>query len=327
MASSEDSYSSDDSYIAWDGARYPGSPPAGWYLAVDNRWWPPQEVIDEGVPEMQSPAESLAVPKQTIPTIGKVIVDDHADDGATHSSDRTVRPEVARPAAGPTQPLEAPVTTPEVERPTPTADWAPNTSNTQPPAEKGPQPPNAPPPQRRRGRGRRRSGHPLRIVFVIAALLLFRNCNGILDTDADQASDFSVEAAETTVATFPPITTPERPVPTIVNAEDGGAATSAPTKALSETDSIAVVLGPNNIEVLARCKSGLLTTQVLAPEEPAAYTIRFNLRTDVDGEPVADPVEVQLVFPDEETGGFIAVGSHDIGPGLCAIDSAELLSP
>ncbi|MGH1492014.1 MAG: hypothetical protein ACRBK7_21940 [Acidimicrobiales bacterium] len=38
----------DSSYIAWDGVLYEGSPPSGWYLAADNRWWPPQEMIESG---------------------------------------------------------------------------------------------------------------------------------------------------------------------------------------------------------------------------------------------------------------------------------------
>ena len=43
----------EESYIAWDGSRYPGPPPPGWYLAVDNRWWPPQELIDGGADRPQ----------------------------------------------------------------------------------------------------------------------------------------------------------------------------------------------------------------------------------------------------------------------------------
>ncbi len=30
----------DSSYVAWDGNKYGGEPPEGWYLAADARWWP-----------------------------------------------------------------------------------------------------------------------------------------------------------------------------------------------------------------------------------------------------------------------------------------------
>lgn len=39
---------STDTYTAWDGSRYAGQPPDGWYLAADNRWWPSQDLIRAG---------------------------------------------------------------------------------------------------------------------------------------------------------------------------------------------------------------------------------------------------------------------------------------
>lgn len=57
----------DGYYTAWDGSRYLGPPPDGWFLAADNRWWPapeaetpgPRHVEDEGpTPAPQTPSSS-----------------------------------------------------------------------------------------------------------------------------------------------------------------------------------------------------------------------------------------------------------------------------
>ncbi len=33
-----------DSFVAWNGLSYAGSPPHGWFLAQDDRWWPTETV-------------------------------------------------------------------------------------------------------------------------------------------------------------------------------------------------------------------------------------------------------------------------------------------
>ena len=55
------------SYIAWDGKRYPGVPPMGWFLGADNRWWPNKDLLGtqrEADPS-QTPATTEAMPGAT----------------------------------------------------------------------------------------------------------------------------------------------------------------------------------------------------------------------------------------------------------------------
>ncbi|MGI9594646.1 MAG: hypothetical protein ACR2QK_00720 [Acidimicrobiales bacterium] len=49
-------------YIAWDGKRYQGGPPSDWYLAADNRWWPPQQAIETDSEDGRSAAHQSPPP-------------------------------------------------------------------------------------------------------------------------------------------------------------------------------------------------------------------------------------------------------------------------
>ncbi len=167
-------------YVAWDGSRYTGIPPDGWYLAVDNRWWPPQDIIDGGATRTDDPPSANA-PESDQPSESR----------PPTPSDRP------RPPATAVRPEWAPIS----------AD-GPNRGESQgPEGAPGPPDPGVPggpsggqvgPRRRASGQGRR---HRIRPGFLIPILIfvLFR-CAA--ESDQSSAPDFQPSA--TVVSTIPP---------------------------------------------------------------------------------------------------------------------------
>ena len=96
----------DDFYIAWDGREYAGIPPEGWFLAADNRWWPPRELIDGDDAVGQSPEDPLPDP-------------------STSTSLPSAGPPVTGPPAGAPPTDWAPTTGSPAEEPQPPTQWGP----------------------------------------------------------------------------------------------------------------------------------------------------------------------------------------------------------
>ncbi len=110
-----------DTYVAWDGMRYDGSPPSGWYLGADNRWWPSKDVPPEdrvGDPPPPRATDAIPPAKPPSPPAG------------------TSPPAPRRPANG------------YNAAPAPTA-WAPSPGGQPPPPDGPPIAVGAPTPQRR----------------------------------------------------------------------------------------------------------------------------------------------------------------------------------
>lgn len=136
-----------DSYIAWDGNRYPGSPPEDWFLAVDNRWWPSPELLgDADSPHAERP-----------------------EDEATYGSRQT--PDRIETAAAPPPP-QATQTRPSEPQAAPES-WAPDSS---PSSEREPSSSGPVAGGQRAQRPRRRSGKKSgsRFFWPIAIFALFR---------------------------------------------------------------------------------------------------------------------------------------------------------
>lgn len=160
-----------NTYVAWDGERYEGQPPAGWYLAADNRWWPPQELI-EGSDEPPRDPELDAYLETSAP----------------------VDPYVANPddPFGPD-----PAHQNEYEQPAPPESWAPQSgTEARPPA------PEHRLPQTRRPAGRPQASSPPRrkqgrfpVGFIIPMVIF-----GLLRCNADDPSaEFPVSDEPTVI--------------------------------------------------------------------------------------------------------------------------------
>ena len=168
----------EESYIAWDGSRYSGPPPPGWYLAVDNRWWPPQELIDGGAGGPEGARSGPA------PGLGQ--------SAANHAADPTSLP---RPPASGVRPEWAPTS----------ADGSSQAGRQEPnPVDLGvPAVPGGRPARPRSRSNRQVRKRRIRPGFVIPILIftLFRCAS---DSNEQAVPDFRPPA--TVVATIPPTT-------------------------------------------------------------------------------------------------------------------------
>ncbi len=176
---------SENTYVAWDGVLYEGSPPAGWYLATDNRWWPPQEIIEGDPYADEDPyATDLDDPYGTsngVPDDGMYspTLDEPSGSPYDEYDNSQGDPFGGPPAHG------SPTHGSRAQQPAPPDSWAPKSAGELPPprselppnptGNRGPGPPRGPRQGQRNRSGGRRSGG-FRPGFLIPFLIfgLFR---------------------------------------------------------------------------------------------------------------------------------------------------------
>jgi hypothetical protein len=304
--------SADDSYIAWDGSRYPGSPPAGWYLAVDNRWWPPQDLIDDSGPGMATSYDA-ATPdvdrSSTPPTPDPRPLDPAFGSAPTTPSTST-----------PTSPSR-PSTPPELETAPPSRpsqDWAPESyddtrSRRREPTSAG----TGPPRPTARSRRRRRNERTIRsnpFFFLLLMFGLFR-CASADFSQVEEATDvdISIEEGFDTDGLDQEI------------AED----TTLPNE-LQPNDAARLIESLGTVERIANgtsvgglCGDGVLRTALvdIEPSVAATYEATFVVSNDTSSVP-AQRVEIAYVVADDlEEGTTILVDEPlENMPSPCTVD-------
>lgn len=232
----------DEFYIAWDGRRYAGEPPAGWYLAADNRWWPSQAVVD-GDP---GPAVETGDGGPTsIPTTTRTPTRSPASRASSdHGRHPDPTPDLEATAGNPTSAHTgtAPRRPPE--------SWAPETGSAPPPQPTTtgrPPGPGTPAPTggRSQQRGRRRGGIPWR--FLIIGFVLYRCV----------ASSFESEPAPSVIPA------PTFGVPATTVAPTTGAPTTGAVGGFTTTAPPLDPASDPEVDVaISTCQSGLVTGTV-----------------------------------------------------------------
>ena len=195
----------DDFYIAWDGREYAGIPPEGWFLAADNRWWPPRDLIEEGDPskpdsgQRGTPSPEHGTPENAAPdyTERDYSERDHPFPDYTERDYSTPTP---LPAPTESQPEVNPGFDPTLagQNNDPPASWAPTPTGGGAPEE--PQAPGPQSPSRGRRSSRRKRGRQSR--FRLGPILFFffilSRCDGfaeVRDVFSAPAETGFVEAA------------------------------------------------------------------------------------------------------------------------------------
>lgn len=182
-----------DSYLAWDGIRYPGTPPLGWFLATDNRWWPPQELISDGA-ELDDLLDDHLDPDE---------IDDHLADPHQEPSPP---PDTASPHT-PDQQIHMPEMEQQLDLKVPDS-WAPEAG--QPPEvdweEHPPPSPRSRRPERTAGGGQSPTGGGSRRGFrgkFFIPLLLFLGFRAITAGSSDGTDDLVEDASDLEISTEP----------------------------------------------------------------------------------------------------------------------------